>query len=87
MAVPGIDIGSQSTKVVILDGGHILSAVTLKTRSRAKKRLARPLTRPLPCTPDVERPEERGVDRWLRLLGVGQQLLLNSASTCCEAIK
>ena len=37
MAVPGIDIGSQSTKVVILDGGHILSAVTLKTGESGEK--------------------------------------------------
>ena len=31
MAVAGIDIGSQSTKVVILEGDRILAAVTLKT--------------------------------------------------------
>jgi (R)-2-hydroxyacyl-CoA dehydratese activating ATPase len=31
MAVAGIDMGSQSTKVVILEGDRILSAVTLKT--------------------------------------------------------
>jgi len=31
MAVAGIDVGSQSTKVVILEGDRILAAVTLKT--------------------------------------------------------
>jgi predicted CoA-substrate-specific enzyme activase len=31
MAVAGIDMGSQSTKVVILEGDRILAAVTLKT--------------------------------------------------------
>lgn len=31
MAAAGIDVGSQSTKVVILEGGRILAAVTLKT--------------------------------------------------------
>jgi len=31
MAVAGIDVGSQSTKVVILEGGRILAAVILKT--------------------------------------------------------
>jgi predicted CoA-substrate-specific enzyme activase len=31
MAVAGIDMGSQSTKVVILEGDHILAAVTLRT--------------------------------------------------------
>jgi predicted CoA-substrate-specific enzyme activase len=31
MAVAGIDMGSQSTKVVILEGDHILAALTLKT--------------------------------------------------------
>jgi predicted CoA-substrate-specific enzyme activase len=31
MAVAGIDVGSQSTKVVILEGDQILAAVTLKT--------------------------------------------------------
>lgn len=31
MAVAGIDMGSQSTKVVILEGERILAAVTLKT--------------------------------------------------------
>lgn len=36
MAVAGIDMGSQSTKVVILDGGRILAAVTLKTGESAE---------------------------------------------------
>jgi predicted CoA-substrate-specific enzyme activase len=31
MAVAGIDVGSQSTKVVIMEGDRILAAVTLKT--------------------------------------------------------
>src|SRR5512137_3009714 len=31
MAVAGIDVGSQSTKVVILEGDRILAAVTLQT--------------------------------------------------------
>jgi (R)-2-hydroxyacyl-CoA dehydratese activating ATPase len=31
MAVAGIDVGSQSTKVVLLEGDRILAAVTLKT--------------------------------------------------------
>ena len=31
MAVAGIDVGSQSTKVVILEADRILAAVTLKT--------------------------------------------------------
>ena len=31
MAVVGIDLGSQSTKVVILEADRILAAVTLKT--------------------------------------------------------
>jgi predicted CoA-substrate-specific enzyme activase len=31
MAAAGIDVGSQSTKVVILEGNRILAAVTLKT--------------------------------------------------------
>jgi hypothetical protein len=31
MAVAGIDMGSQSTKVVILEGDGILAAVTLNT--------------------------------------------------------
>jgi activator of 2-hydroxyglutaryl-CoA dehydratase len=30
MVAAGIDMGSQSTKVVLLDGGRILAAVTLK---------------------------------------------------------
>ena len=36
MAVAGIDMGSQSTKVVILEGERILAAVTLKTGESAK---------------------------------------------------
>ena len=35
-AVAGIDMGSQSTKVVILDGERILAAVTLKTGESAE---------------------------------------------------
>ena len=31
LAVAGIDVGSQSTKVVILESDRILAAVTLKT--------------------------------------------------------
>ena len=31
MAVAGIDVGSQSTKMVTLEGDRILAAVTLKT--------------------------------------------------------
>jgi predicted CoA-substrate-specific enzyme activase len=36
MAVAGIDLGSQSTKVVILDGDRILAAATLKTGESAE---------------------------------------------------
>ena len=36
MAVAGIDVGSQSTKVVVLDGERILAAVTLKTGESAE---------------------------------------------------
>jgi hypothetical protein len=35
-AVAGIDVGSQSTKVVILEGDRILAAVTLKTGELGK---------------------------------------------------
>ena len=31
MVAAGIDMGSQSTKVVLLDGGRILASVILKT--------------------------------------------------------
>jgi predicted CoA-substrate-specific enzyme activase len=37
MAVAGIDVGSQSTKVVILEGNRILAAVTLKTEESGEK--------------------------------------------------
>jgi len=36
MAVAGIDMGSQWTKVVILEGDRILAAVTLKTGESAE---------------------------------------------------
>jgi predicted CoA-substrate-specific enzyme activase len=36
MAVAGIDMGSQSTKVVILEGDRMLAAVTLKTGESAE---------------------------------------------------
>lgn len=36
MAVAGIDVGSQSTKVVVLDGGRILAAVALKSGESAE---------------------------------------------------
>lgn len=36
MAFAGIDLGSQSTKVVLVEGGRILAAVTLKTGESAE---------------------------------------------------
>ena len=36
MAAAGIDMGLQSTKVVILEGDPILAAVTLETRESAE---------------------------------------------------
>jgi predicted CoA-substrate-specific enzyme activase len=36
MTVAGIDVGSQSTKVVILEGGRILAAVTVQTRESSE---------------------------------------------------
>jgi len=41
MAVAGIDIGSQSTKVVILEADQILAAVTLTTGESAEYDAAR----------------------------------------------
>jgi len=38
MAVAGIDMGAQSTKAVILEGGRILAAVTLQTGESGEKR-------------------------------------------------
>jgi (R)-2-hydroxyacyl-CoA dehydratese activating ATPase len=47
MAVAGIDVGSQSTKVVILEGDRILAALTLKTgesgESEARQAMAEAL--------------------------------------------
>jgi activator of 2-hydroxyglutaryl-CoA dehydratase len=41
MAVAGIDVGSQSTKVVILEGDRILASVTLQTEESGESKARR----------------------------------------------
>ena len=47
MAVAGIDLGSQSTKAVILDGDRILAAVTLQTGESAEAEARQAMERAL----------------------------------------